>query len=215
MTGAPPRRSAVFDFDGTLADSLEQVVIVYNEVARDLGIPAVSPDDLARLRGMTPLEAVAAMRVPAWKLPLLATRVRRGLRDRLHLVHPFPGLDAGLRRLREAGVRCFVLSTNSTENIRAFLAREGMYHFDAVAGGASVFGKARHIAKLVERERLDPRAVLYVGDEVRDVDAARGAGVRAVSVSWGYAAREALAAQGPDLIVDHPDALADALLSLG
>jgi phosphoglycolate phosphatase-like HAD superfamily hydrolase len=213
LTSSP--RAAIFDFDGTIADSLEQVVLAYNEAAASLGLTAVTCDDIARMRSMKPFDAIRAMQVPMWKLPFVVARVRSGMRRRMHLLRPFPGLDAALRRLCDGGCQCYVLSTNTAENIQGFLAHHGMEHFHKVAGGSSLFGKARQIKKLIKRERLDRHEVFYVGDEVRDIAAAREAGVRIISVGWGYSARDALAAEGPDFLVDEPGQLVDVLLGAG
>ena len=83
--------------------------------------------------------------------------------------------------------------------------------FEQVAGGASMFGKAGALKKLIEKGKLDPNRVHYVGDEVRDVAAAKAAGVRSIAVSWGYAQRAALAALNPDHIVDTPAQLVQLL----
>jgi phosphoglycolate phosphatase len=133
------------------------------------------------------------------------------MRQRIRELHPFAGLEPALRGLRDQGVRCYVLSTNSRENIEAFLAQHQLQFFHELAGGSSVFGKAPHLKKLVKRENLDPAHTYYVGDEVRDVHAAREAGLRALSVTWGYSERGALVAEQPDLLADTP---ADMLAAL-
>ncbi|MFM2420365.1 MAG: hypothetical protein RL385_5088 [Pseudomonadota bacterium] len=202
---------AIFDFDGTLADSVDHVIELYNAAAGWLRVRRVTREDVKHLRTLKPMEAIKAMDVPMWKLPLLVRSVRRGMRKRIRNLDSFPGLDAALAGLREGGVRCYVLSTNSTENIEVFLAHHGLTFFHELEGGSSLFGKAKHLKKFIAKQGLDPARTLYVGDEVRDIHAAREAGLRCVSVTWGYSEREALRAEHPFALVDTPAELLTAL----
>lgn len=206
------QRAAVFDFDGTIADSLAEVVEVYNRIARDMGIPTVSAADGPRLRKMKPLEALRAYDIPVWKVPAITQAVRAGLRARIDAVQPFEGVHAAVQQLRAAGIRCFILSSNSSDNIRQFLARHGMQEFELLSGGSSLFGKGPQLRKLIRHANLPDSEVFYVGDEVRDIVAAAEAGVRSVAVTWGYSDREALVAQRPDFLVDTPDELVRVLM---
>jgi phosphoglycolate phosphatase len=79
--------------------------------------------------------------------------------------------------------------------------------FFSVDGGGTLFGKGRLIAKCLDLHQLVLDETVYVGDEVRDIQAARFAGIRPISVTWGFNSREALAAAQPDWLVDEPDAL--------
>lgn len=198
---------AFFDFDGTIADSLEQVVVAYNSVAPGLGIPTITGDEAMALRRMRPREALRAYGIPLWKVPRIMTAVRGALRSSMAALSPFPGMVQAVRALCESGVRCCILSSNSRENIEAFLAHHALDVFEVLSCGASMFGKATHIRKLVRRLAVERARVFYVGDEVRDVVAAKEAGVRSVAVTWGYSVRSALKAEEPDFVVDAPDEL--------
>jgi phosphoglycolate phosphatase-like HAD superfamily hydrolase len=101
-----------------------------------------------------------------------------------------------------------VITSNTPETVRAFLAVHELQHcFDSVTGGGTLFGKGRLIARCLAQQGLSTDQVLYIGDEVRDVEAARFAGIKAVSVTWGFNSRDALAAAQPDWLVDDPKIL--------
>jgi phosphoglycolate phosphatase len=118
-----------------------------------------------------------------------------------------------LERLAASGVRTGVLSSNTAPNVRAFLARHGFAAPEILSTGVSIFGKAARLRDVMQRHRLLAADVVYVGDEVRDIEACRAAGVRSVAVSWGYGERSALLAAAPDALVDAPEELV-ALLAL-
>ncbi|GAB4211605.1 MAG: HAD family hydrolase [Sandaracinaceae bacterium] len=203
----------LFDFDGTIADSFELVLAQYNAIAPRFRARAVDHAELPRLRKLAVPEIMREHRVTYWKLPLLVWSMRRRLHAHVADVAPFPGIVEALHALRDAGVRSSVLSTNSSANIERFLSRHDLRVFDDVAGGVSMFGKARALRRWVARAGVPKERVVYVGDEERDIDAAKAAGIRSVAVSWGYADRAQLAARRPTHLVDHPRELVTLILS--
>lgn len=206
---------AIFDFDGTIADSLDLVIKEYNRLAPRFRVRPLEAQALPRLRTMKPQAAMAEYGISFWKLPWLVRSMRAAMHAHAEALQPFPAIIPTLRALAEHGCRCSILSTNSNENIARFLARNELSLFEHIAGGSSMFGKPRALKRLIERARLDVASVYYIGDEVRDVTAASSAGVRSVAVSWGYAAREALVAQQPDHVVDRPEQLLPLLTGSG
>lgn len=205
------RQLVLFDFDGTLANSLEVAVEAYNRVAPGLGAPTVSADD-ARLRRMNPREALRASAIPIWKVPALVSGVRAGMKAEMHRVPIFPGVEAALTELFAVPLRCGIVSSNSRENIEGFLERHALDRLEILGTGTSLFGKATILRKVVRQLGVDPKQAVYVGDEVRDVAAATEAGMASIAVSWGYADRSALVAERPTAVVDTPTELVRAIL---
>jgi phosphoglycolate phosphatase len=201
------RPIAVFDFDGTIVDSLDVMIDEYNRVAARFRVKPLNRADMPRLRSLRANEALKEHNVSFWKLPFLVHTMRGAMRRHLASLPACEGMLPALRALVQAGGRCSVLSTNSSANIQGFLAQHDMHVFEHVVGGASMFGKASALRALIRRAGFDRDSVFYVGDEVRDVAAARAAGVRSVAVGWGYAARDALVSQNPDFLVDTPEQL--------
>lgn len=206
------RPIVLFDFDGTIADSLAVVVPVYDEVAVELGLRPLAREDLERLRRMGPREAMRAQGIPVWKLPRLVAAVRQRLHARMPSIAPFAGIDIALHRLVAAERRIGIVTSNARDNVEVFLGRHAMPPFELASYGASLFGKARLLRALIASTGAPASEVVYVGDETRDVVAARAVGARSIAVSWGYAHRDALATHGPSAIVDTPDELVDAIL---
>jgi phosphoglycolate phosphatase-like HAD superfamily hydrolase len=200
-------KALIFDFDGTLADSMLLVLPVYNALAPGLGLPPIAMAEIPRLRRLGPMKALEAYGVPLWKVPVLLHQVRRETEKQGTVPALFPGLASVFRSPAVSAVRRLILSSNSRSNIECFLSHHSIGTFERIDSGASMFGKARRLRRLLKVCHLVPAEVVYVGDELRDIDAAREVGALSVAVSWGYAEREVLAAHGPNYLVDEPQQL--------
>jgi HAD superfamily phosphatase (TIGR01681 family) len=195
-------KTLVFDFDGTLADSFELVI----EIAYELtGLPKQSDAEVARLRHLPLLKAAREMHIPLRMAPRLLVKGRQKMLERIHEVHPFPGIPEVLRELHDNGYHLLVISSNSEHNVRSFLRTNELEpYFDGVYGNASIFNKASSLKKVLKRNKLDAADCFYIGDEVRDVVAASKVGMEPVAVSWGYQAKQALEKYHPFAILDQP-----------
>jgi phosphoglycolate phosphatase len=195
----------IFDFDGTLADSAPWFAGELNRVARRFRFREVEDHERELLRRMDTRCILRFLRVPSWKLPFIARHMRRRVAEDAASIPLFPGTPELLERLARRAPLA-IASSNSEQNIRRILAGSAR-HVGRYACGVSLFGKARQFRRLIREARADPRAVLCIGDELRDIEAARAAGARAVAVTWGYAAGDLLASSGPDLLVDTMEEL--------
>jgi len=195
----------IFDFDGTLADSFSLML----EIAyRITGIGPLTDEEVARLRRFSIMKVRKELHIPLRKVPRLVTEGRHEMRERIGEVTTFAGIADALEALHSAGHRLLVMSSNSEDNVRAFLRKQGLErYFDAVYGGVGVFDKASSLRKVLRANRLDKRQCWYVGDEVRDIIAAHKVGVRVVSVDWGYQDPAALAEHKPDVLIHQPHEL--------
>ena len=197
----------LFDFDGTLADSFRAALQIGNRLAPEYGYRPVQPGEIEQLRRL-PYRDVAAHIGLAWhKIPRVATRVRSELAAKLEEVQPIKGLREVLRELRARNFRLGILSSNTRDNIKRFLDAHELDEFDFITTSSSVWGKERRLKALLKSQRLSTTEVVYVGDEVRDIEATKALAVRVIAVAWGYTAREFLAAHEPDHLIDRPEEL--------
>jgi len=190
-------RLVIFDFDGTLADSLPWLRGVFGELAREFGFRHPDAVDEDRLRRSGPRDAMALLRVPRWKVPRIAARVRGRMAAELDAIHPFEGVEEVLRRLDEAGVTLAVVSSNSRRNVERVLGRPAADRIAHWGCGTSLFGKANHFRRVLALSGVPASEALCVGDEIRDARAARSAGIAFGAVGWGYHALDALLAERP------------------
>jgi phosphoglycolate phosphatase len=196
----------LWDFDGTLADTFAVMVKAYNALAQTGDFRPI--DDPQAARGLAPLALLRSLGIPLTRLPAVVAGVLAAVRRDMPNVPLFPGVAEVLDALGRSGLRMAVLSSNSRENVLACLRANGAQdYFETVVGYRRVFGKGGAIRRMVRSQGVEGRRAVYVGDEVRDVAAARQAGIDNAAVTWGYNTRELLAGQGPHYLVDSPDEL--------
>jgi phosphoglycolate phosphatase len=202
---AAPIRLVIFDFDGTLSDSGDWFLSVVDELSRKFKFRTVSPEEVETLRNRTSREVIDSLGIPKWKMPLIARYVRRLVSRSAGEIELFPGTPNLLAQLKADGVRIALVTSNSEKNARAILGAENAARIEFYACGSSLFGKAPKFRRVLKKLDVGAEETLSVGDETRDVDAAREVGMRAGSVLWGYAAEEALAALEPDVLFRAPE----------
>jgi phosphoglycolate phosphatase len=204
MTDASPIRLVIFDFDGTLSDSGDWFLSVVDELARKFRFRTVQPDEVDMLRNKSSRDVIEFLGISRWKLPLIARHVRRLVGRNAHQIELFPGTPDLLEQIAATGVKIALVTSNAEANVRKILGPEHAARIDCFACGSSLFGKAPKFRRVLKKMGVKPGEVLAVGDETRDIDAAREVGMRAGSVLWGYAAEELLIAMRPDVLFRTP-----------
>ncbi len=196
---------AIFDFDGTLANTFPWFESVLNEAAERFSFRPVDVADRDVLRASSPRQILAHLGLPLWKVPLVSNHMRTRMAADLHKLSLFDGVPRMLAGLSSAGVRPVIVSSNAKSNILTMLGPETAAHILDYECGASMFGKASRIKKVLARAKVAPSRALLVGDEIRDAEAARASSVAFGAVVWGYSAPEALRAQGPAHVFETVD----------
>ena len=208
-----PYALAIFDLDGTLADSFPWFLRTINDVADRFNFRRVAPEDIEELRRASSREILARLEVPLWKLPAIARHARRLKAEAAAEIPLFVGVEAMLRTLTENGVQLALVTSDSEANAREKLG-EAAALFSHFACAASLFGKPAKFRRVIRSAGVAPSRVISIGDEVRDIDAARAVGIACGAVCWGYAAPAALRALRPDHVFAHIRDIAPALIGV-
>ena len=194
----------IFDFDGTLADSKEVFISVYNQIAAKKGYRQIESGNLQYLRSLTIPERCKYLNVPMYRIPFMATEFLSLYKTELQQVKLIDGIKELLAGLNVIGCQTAIISSNTEQNIARFLLLNNVESITKIYCKASLFGKDKLIAKFLKKYDLSPNQVLYVGDETRDIVACQKAGVKIAWVEWGYDTKEAATAARPDYLVASP-----------
>jgi phosphoglycolate phosphatase len=178
----PRYRLAIFDFDGTLADSLDWFRTSFHEVIARFDLTPVTAEELEQMRGLSAREIMARLNVSMWQLPAIVSDMRKRKLAAASETSLFAGIPA-MRSDSEASVRQ-VLGPTTAQITR----------FDC---GAAVFGKHRKFRRVARKLGAKPSETICIGDEIRDIEAAKAASMDSGAVAWGYALPAALQAAGP------------------
>lgn len=182
----------IFDFDGTLADSFPYFLSTINNLAATYNFPPINLDEVDKLRGMDARQLMKGAKLPAWKIPLIANAFIRQMARDIEQIHLFEGIPDLLKRLSDQGVQLAIVSSNSEENIRRVLGPAIAALITYFGCGTSLFGKQYKFKKSMSKLGIKASEVLCVGDEVRDLEAAKEVNVAFGAVTWGYTQIDAL-----------------------
>lgn len=190
-------RLAIFDFDGTLADTFPFFLSVFNRIADRHGFDRIDTSNVEALRHYSARKMMKHVRMPAWKLPVASKSFIDLMRQSTDGLALFDGIADALRALHAAGVRLAVVSSNSEDNVRRVLGPQLAALVADFDCGMSIFGKTARIRKVLKRARLAAHEAIYIGDQDTDAEAAQALGMAFGAVHWGYAPIEALRKNGP------------------
>jgi phosphoglycolate phosphatase len=200
----------IWDFDGTLVDSLPLALELFNRWSEPLRYKPVT--DPQAVRHMSAREFMRQHGISWWRLPRLVRHFHAVTATYAPQLRLHEAVAEMLPQLRQAGVRLGILSSNSEANIRATLQANGQEElFEFIASCPRLFRKGAALRRLLRRLNLPREQVLYLGDEVRDIQAARSARVPVAAVSWGFHALPLLRAAQPDYLLTHPRQLWEVL----
>jgi phosphoglycolate phosphatase len=204
----------IFDYDGILADTLDDLIRFGQEACNQLGVHhLVTKDDLSNLEVMSFSSFGRACEVPEH---LVNEFVKISLNLFAEKESPpaiFEGLDKVLQHL-SANHKIAIVTTNSSQNVHAFLIKHGLDRLvHAVYGVDTPGSKAKKIstAKGLLLENRGQEAVFMIGDSLSDVRAAKEAGVISIAVTWGHQGLETLLRGNPDYVVNSPHDLIEVI----
>lgn len=196
-------KTLIFDFDGTIADSFETLLGIFEEI--HVRNKKLTPEEVSKLRGESIRQIVKYLRIRRWQIPRLILKAKRLLALQMKDIRAFQYLPQIIRGLHEDGHQIFILSTNSEKNISEFLKNNKLDGcFTKIYGDIGLRSKSSALKKIMRKEKLNRSDCVYIGDEVRDIEAARKAEVTSVGVTWGFNNPAAIKNAKPDIVAQKP-----------
>ena len=215
MKRQPRFTTIIFDLDGTLVDSLNDIGEAANSALRELGYPDHAVDRYRHFVG-DGLMTLARRIVPEDTAESRIIQLVEEFKNRYHnnwsrTSRPYPGIKVMLDRLEENGVNLAVLSNKPDEFTQKFVST----FFSGVNFG-QVFGNREQVPKkpdplgaleIAKSLGSEPGCCLFVGDTSVDILTGKAAGMVCMGVTWGFRDRLELEYCGADIIIDKPEEL--------
>jgi len=202
-----PVRVVIFDFDGTLGDTFQAGLEILNQLAGEYKFRPLAAEDIERARDMSTRELMQFLDVSTRKLPSISRQGVKRLRSRIHEIQPIGDVPDVVRELHRRGLRLGIITSNSEENVSIFLRNHDLDVFEFIRSSSRLLGKSREIKQAMKIQGFTAEEALFVGDETRDIEAARKARIRVAAATWGYNSARALEALAPDFVVTRPSGL--------
>ena len=204
----------IFDYDGVLADTLDDLLHFGQKACNELGVKhLVAKDDLSKLEVMSFSSFGQACEVPEHLIDEFVKICLHLFAQKKSSPAIFTGLSHVVRHLAVNHIMA-VVTTNSSQNVNAFLVKHGLESFvHAVYGVDSPGSKAQKISVARHRlgEGVKKKSVFMVGDSLSDIFAAKEAGVTSIAVTWGHQSLEYLRLGDPDYVVTSPQNLIEVI----
>ena len=211
-------KAVIFDLDGTLIDTLEDLADSVNQALVRLSLPT-HPVDSFRLKVGDGAGTMIARSLPPDRRDLLDTVLQ--MQQAYYAEHfsdksrPYPGIIEMLGQLRTHGLLLAVLS-NKPDHFTKLVVAQAFESsaFDHVAGhrdGTGLKPDPAGALTVAEQLSVSPDEAAFVGDTAVDMQTATAAGMFAVGVTWGFRDRDELTQNGSSAIIDHPTQLIDTL----
>ncbi len=196
-------KNVIFDFDGTIVESLDFVIDMYMRwYPNDQHLKTI---DREKLRNMSITSVMEELRVRPWRVPALIVRGRIEMNKKITDLKLVDGMDDLLKYLDDNKIQLMIASSNSSRNINKYMKNKDMRKiFKRVYGSVGLLSKGKALKKIIDKNHMDKRNTYYVGDEIRDIRAAKNAGIISIGVTWGYNGIEVMKKEKPDFLVSKP-----------
>lgn len=197
-------KTLIFDFDGTIVDSVTTNLQIIKELAVKNGYQDLSDKYLANYKDLDMKKIIKEIKLPFVRLPFFINQFKKEQKISIPTLKPFAGIKDVLVKLNDKGYILGILTSNGKDNVLSFLKKNNLQLFSYIYADIGLFGKKNALIKMIRHEKLDKDNFYYVGDEIRDVEASRKASIKIIAVTWGMQSKEMLEKYKPDYIINKP-----------
>jgi len=188
---------AIFDFDGTLADTFPLIINIFSHLAKEHHYDKITDSQLEEFKSQGVRKLIQKYKFPIWKIPMIAKDVQTMMSEDIHQISLFKDIENVLKELSKNGIQLALVSSNEINNIKKVLGDEVASLFSFFECGVSMFSKQSKFKKILKASGIQENQTLCIGDEIRDVQAAHRANIPFGAVAWGYTNIETLLTYHP------------------
>lgn len=202
----------LFDFDGVLADTMEDVLAFGQEACAQLGFEChPSPADLDALDTMSVADYGRQLKLPPEYIEEFISRYLQLFIQKTTPPKLFPGMERVISQAAKNNALA-IITGNSTLTVEAFLKEHKLHDYiKLVLGAEKKASRAEKIRSALRNLGKPAETAWMVGDSISDIRAAQETSLKSVAVTWGHQSPSRLQKAGPDYLVHSPEDLADLL----
>jgi len=177
---------------------------IANNLAPQFGFQTFTEKDVQHFRSLTWHKIAREMQIPFYKIPKIVTIAFKEYKRLISELEPCAGIVEMIKELALKEIPMALLSSNTVENVHLFLTNHKIDSFLWIEGTSGILNKAKDIKKRLKKHKISTNEVIYIGDEIRDIEAAHNCGLKVIAVTWGFHTAEFLASYKPDYLVNEP-----------
>ncbi len=214
------KQLAIFDLDGTLLNTIQDLANAYNHALDAYGFPGHSVDDYKKMVGHGVVKLLLSCLPEGHRDQDTMLRVQGVFQQHYNLhandnTRPYPGVPQLLSALQKQGTKVAVLS-NKPHPFTASMVQLQLPGLVDLALGArnhvALKPDPAAVLEILEHFEVEKQSCVYIGDSDTDIQTGRNAGVETIGVSWGYRTKQTLIDSGASVIVDKIDELSKILV---
>jgi len=198
-------QNLIFDFDGTLADSLEEGRLIFNDFAKKHDIDEIKKEDLNTLKNYNLKEFLKIKKLSKARFLQFIAVAKIELGKRISKIPLIENVEMLLPKLQQHTNFMGILTSNSQKNVEVFLKENQLLgYFDHIGSSSKLLNKSRYINAMLKKYSLNRHETLFIGDEIRDIQASHKSKIDVAAVTWGFNSRTSLKKEKPTFCFDTP-----------
>ncbi|MBQ9911350.1 MAG: HAD-IIIA family hydrolase [Lachnospiraceae bacterium] len=205
------KKALIFDMDGTILDTLEDLKDSMNHVLKQYGFPERTTDEIRMFVGngiRKLVERAAPCQTDSGLIEEMYCAMLSYYREHCQVkTKPYEGIPELLKELKVLGIRTAVVSNKADAAVQTLSKQyfDGLFDVSSGAKDGMKLKPDREMCdSVLSLLKVNAKDAFYVGDSEVDIETAKNAGMDCISVSWGFRSREALSSSGARLVADKP-----------
>jgi len=178
---------------------------VYNEIAEEYNFKKLNPSDFAKLGKLPIAKKCNVLGISLRQIPLLVHKLNEKFKDNVSRVKVFDKMKEVLYTLEKEKYSLHIISSNTENTIKEVLQKNNLDIFESIYSSRNIFGKHHSINDFIKKNGLHNDEIIYIGDELRDIEACKKAKVKIISVTWGFESADLLLTGNPDFLAKDPE----------